>query len=311
MTITHLITHSGGFHADELLSSVILTRLFWQAELRRTRDHQWVSPSAEKIIYDVGGDYNADAQIFDHHQRPNPLRKDSQPYSSFGLVWEHYGRKYLNALNVPPDNIELIHTTFDTKYVLPIDLLDNGAMEPSMAGPLSILTLPALLESLKPVFDDTSTTADDDAFFIALPIARSFIEAAIRNLAATVRAQSIVFEAIAKAGPSRILELPMGMPYRSALDKAEADHILFVVNPRGNDWTLNGIKRSNDTFEQRADLPVAWAGMTDAALEDASGVKGAKFCHNARFIAVASSRKAIVEMADLAVEDYLSASRRA
>ena len=311
MTITHLVTHSGGFHADELLSSVILTRLFWQAELRRTRDHQWVSPSAEKIIYDVGGDYNADAQIFDHHQRPNPLRKDSQPYSSFGLVWEHYGRKYLNALNVPPDNIELIHTTFDTKYVLPIDLLDNGAMEPSMAGPLSILTLPALLESLKPVFDDTSTTAADDAFFTALPIARSFIEAAIRNLAATVRAQSIVFEAIAKAGPSRILELPMGMPYRSALDKAEADHILFVVNPRGNDWTLNGIKLSNDTFEQRADLPVAWAGMTDAALEDASGVKGAKFCHNARFIAVASSRKAIVEMADLAVEDYLSGSRRA
>ena len=311
MTITHLITHSGGFHADELLSSVILTRLFWQAELRRTRDHQWVSPSAEKIIYDVGGDYNADAQIFDHHQRPNPLRKDSQPYSSFGLVWEHYGREYLSALNVLPDNIELIHTTFDTKYVLPIDLLDNGAMEPSMAGPLSILTLPALLESLKPVFDDTSTTADDDAFFKALPIARSFIEAAIRNLAATVRAQSIVFEAIAKAGPSRILELPMGMPYRSALDKAEADHILFVVNPRGNDWTLNGIKLSNDTFEQRADLPVAWAGMTDAALEDASGVKGAKFCHNARFIAVASSRKAIVEMADLAVEDYLSGSRRA
>ena len=310
MTITHLVTHSGGFHADELLSSVILTRLFWQAELRRTRDHQWVSPSAEKIIYDVGGDYNADAQIFDHHQRPNPLRKDSQPYSSFGLVWEHYGREYLSALNVLPDNIELIHTTFDTKYVLPIDLLDNGAMEPSMAGPLSILTLPALLGSLKPVFDDTSTTAADDAFFTALPIARSFIEAAIRNLAATVRAQSIVFEAIAKAGPSRILELPMGMPYRSALDKAEADHILFVVNPRGNDWTLNGIKLSNDTFEQRADLPVAWAGMTDAALEDASGVKGAKFCHNARFIAVASSRKAIVEMADLAVEDYLSGSRR-
>ena len=301
MTITHLITHSGGFHADELLSSVILTRLFWQAELRRTRDHQWVSPSAEKIIYDVGGDYNADAQIFDHHQRPNPLRKDNQPYSSFGLVWEHYGREYLNVLNVCPDNIELIHTTFDTNYVLPIDLLDNGAMEPSMAGPLSVLTLPALLASFKPVFDDPSPTADDDAFFTALPIARSFMEVAIGNFAAKLRAQSIVFEAIVKAGPSPILELPMGMPYRSALDKAQADHILFVVNPRGNDWTLNGIKLSKDTFEQRADLPIAWAGMTDEALEDASGVKGAKFCHNARFIAVASSHEAIMKMANLAV----------
>lgn len=33
MTITHLVTHSGGFHADELLSSVILTRLFTSADV--------------------------------------------------------------------------------------------------------------------------------------------------------------------------------------------------------------------------------------------------------------------------------------
>lgn len=303
MTITHLVTHSGGFHADELLSSVVLTRLFPQAELKRTRDRQWLAPAADKIIYDVGGDYNADAQIFDHHQRPGPLREDDQPFSSFGLIWAHYGREYLADIDVPADNIEAIHLAFDTKFVLPIDLLDNGAMEPSVAGPLSSLTLPALLGSLKPVFDDTSPTADDDAFMAALPIARSFIEASIRNLAAKARAQSIVLEAIAKAGTSPILELPMGMPYRSALDKAEADHMLFVVNPRGGDWTLNGIKLSNDTFDQRADLPEAWAGLTDAALEDASGVKGAKFCHNARFIAVASSREAILEMAKLAVKN--------
>ena len=159
MTITHLVTHSGGFHADELLSSVILTRLFPQAELIRTRDNDWVTPLPSKIIYDVGRDYNAEAQIFDHHQRPNPLREDEQPYSSFGLIWAHYGREYLAAMNVPSDDIEPIHDKFDSKFVLPIDLLDNGAMEPSVAGPLSILTLPALLGSLKPVFDDTSKIA--------------------------------------------------------------------------------------------------------------------------------------------------------
>jgi uncharacterized UPF0160 family protein len=37
-------------------------------------------------------------------------------------------------------------------------------------------------------------------------------------------------------------------------------------------------------------------------LEDASGVKGAKFCHNARFIAVADTRDAILQMADIAVK---------
>ncbi|SEK53351.1 MYG1 family protein [Pacificibacter marinus] len=305
MTISHLVTHSGGFHADELLSSVVLTRLYPQAKILRTRDREWITPAADKIIYDVGGAYDCDAQIFDHHQRPGPLREDGQPYSSFGLIWAQYGRAYLAAMDVPQDDVEAIHAKFDAKFVLPIDLLDNGAIEPAVAGPLSILTLPALLGSLKPVFDDMSPTADDDAFLTALPIARSFVEAQIRNFAAKSRAQSIVIDAIAAAGTSPILELPMGMPYRSALDKAEADHILFVVNPRGDDWMLGGIKLSNDTFEQRADLPAAWAGLTDAALEEASGVKGAKFCHNARFIAVASTREAILEMARIAVQEAL------
>ena len=302
MTIAHLITHSGGFHADELLSSVILTHLFPQAQLRRTRDREWLKPATDKIIYDVGGDYSSEAQIFDHHQRPGPLREDDQPFSSFGLVWKHFGRDYLAALDVPEDDVEAIHAKFDAKFVLPIDLLDNGAMEPSVAGPLSILTLPSLLGSLKPVFDDTSPTADDDAFFKALPIAASFVEAALRNLAAKARAEGVVLTAIANAGTSPILELPMGMPYRSALDLAEADHIMFMINPRGADWTLNGIKLSNDTFDQRADLPAAWAGLTDVALENASGVIGAKFCHNRRFIAVADSRNAILKMAELALK---------
>lgn len=302
MTVTHLVTHSGGFHADELLSSVVLTRLFPQAELVRSRDRNWLAPAADRIIYDVGGAHDADRQIFDHHQRPGPLRDDGQPYSSFGLIWAHYGRAYLAAMDVPAQDIDAIHSAFDTKFVLPIDLLDNGAMDPSVAGPLSVLTLPALLGSLKPEFDDPSPTADDDAFRSALPIARSFVEACVRNLAAKARSQAIVLEAIARAGASPILELPMGMPYRSALDTAGADHMLFVVNPRGEDWTLNGIKLSDDTFDQRADLPVDWAGLADAALEDASGVKGAKFCHNGRFIAVASSRDAILQMADLAVK---------
>lgn len=303
MPITHLVTHSGGFHADELLSTVILTRLYPQAEIKRSRDKQLLTPSADKIIYDVGGDYNAEAQIFDHHQRPSPLREDGQPFSSFGLIWAHYGREYLAALDVPEHDIETIHSSFDNKFVLPIDLLDNGAIEPSVAGPLSVLTLPSLLGSLKPVFDDPSPTADDDAFMAALPIARHFVEASINNRAAKARAQSIVMDAIEKAGASPILELPMGMPYASALDKAGADHIMFVVNPRGNDWTLNGIKLSYDTFDQRADLPAEWAGLSDTALEEASGVIGAKFCHNARFIAVANSQQAIMDMAELAVKN--------
>lgn len=303
MTITHLVTHSGGFHADELLSSVILTRLFPDAKILRTRDAQWTTPSPEKIIYDVGRAYDAEAQIFDHHQRPTPLREDEQPYSSFGLIWAHYGHDYLRALNVPEADLNDIHASFDKGFVLPIDLVDNGALAPATAGDLASLTLPSLIGSLKPVFDNDSPTADDDGFAAALPIARAFVEGSLAGKAAKRRAEAMVIEAIDKTGEGRVLELPRGMPFRGAIEKTGADHLLFVVNPRDEDWAIGGIRISGDSFEQRADLPAAWAGLTDAALEEASGVKGAKFCHNGLFIAVAATREAALEMATIAVKE--------
>ncbi|GLP85947.1 MYG1 family protein [Tritonibacter mobilis] len=304
MTISHLVTHSGGFHADELLSTVILSRLYPEAELVRTRDKSWIAPAEGRIIYDVGGQFDAGAGIFDHHQRPNPLRPNGQPYSSFGLIWAEFGRDYLRAQAVPEKDLEQVHAAFDEDFVRPVDLLDNGAVDTAEAGPLFAgLTLPVLLESLKPVFDDRSEGADDTAFHAALTVARAIVEARIRHKAAKLRAADVVLTAIKDAGTGRVLELPMGMPFRGAVERAGADHLLFVVHPRNSDWALTTIRTGDDTFETRADLPAAWAGLTDAALEQASGVEGAKFCHNARFLAIADSRDAILKMAELAVAE--------
>ncbi|WP_289042678.1 MYG1 family protein [uncultured Aliiroseovarius sp.] len=309
MTISQLVTHSGGFHADELLSSVILMRLFPKAELIRSRDEAWTKPGEDRIVYDVGGDFDARAQIFDHHQRPNPLRTDGRPYSSFGLIWAQYGRDYLRAMDVPEHDINAIHDKFEQDFVVPVDLLDNGAVNASEAGPLfSGMTLPVLLESLKPVFDDRDEGADDRAFMAALPVARAFVEAQINHKAAKFRAEAMVMTAIELAGEAHVLELPMGMPFRSSIEKAKADHLLFVIHPRGTDWALTTIRVGDDTFDNRADLPAAWAGLTNAALKTASGVSGAKFCHNGRFIAVAESREAVLEMADIAVAEALAGS---
>jgi len=305
MTVQYLVTHSGGFHADELLSSVILTRLFPQAAIMRSRAPEWITPGADRIIYDVGGAYDAAAQIFDHHQRGAPLRDDGQPFSSFGLVWKHFGHDYLAASGVPADAVETIHASFDTSFVLPIDLMDNGALSPSIAGPLAGLTLPALLETLKPVFDETDPEAENRGFHAALAIARSFVEARIARSAAKLRAEGLVHQAIENAGAGRVLELPMGMPFRPSVVKAGADHLLFVVHPRGQDWCLTTIRQDDDGFAVRADLPAAWAGLTNDDLEAASGVAGASFCHNGRFIAAARTRDAALAMAELAVAEAL------
>ena len=210
MTITHLVTHSGGFHADELLSSVILTRLFPEATLIRSRNRGWIKPAEGRIIYDVGRAYDAESRVFDHHQSAAPLREGGEPYSSFGLIWKHYGPDYLRALAVPEADLAEIHGSFDRSFVLPVDLSDNGALEPSTAGPLADLTLPVLLESLKPAFDARGADAEDTAFAAALPVARVFVEAAIERKAARQRAEAMVMAAIEEAGGSRIFELPWG-----------------------------------------------------------------------------------------------------
>ena len=301
-----LVTHFGGFHADELLSSVILTRLFPQARIVRSRAPEWITSGADRIIYDVGGKYDAAERIFDHHQRGAPLRDDGQPFSSFGLIWKHYGRDYLTAFGLPEAHIEAVHASFDARFVLPVDLVDNGALSPSVAGPLAGLTLPALLETLKPVFDETDPEAEDRSFHAALAIARSFVEARIGQSAAKLRAEALVHQAIVDTGEGRVLELSMGMPFRPAIVKAGADHLLFVVHPRDKDWCLTGIRRAEEGFELRADLPAAWAGLTNGDLEAACGVEGASFCHNGRFIAAAKTREAALAMAELAVREAVS-----
>ncbi|WP_275789576.1 MYG1 family protein [Pararhizobium gei] len=306
MTPDFLVTHSGGFHADELLSSVVLTRLFPLARIVRSRAPDWISPGTDRIIYDVGGAYDAGARIFDHHQRGAPLREDGQPYSSFGLIWKHFGRDYLAASGVPEGHVEDLHASFDAGFVLPVDLTDNGALSPSVAGLLGGLTLPVLLETLTPVFDETDPEAGDRAFDAALVIARSFVEARIGKSAAKLRAEALVHRAIMDAGEGRILELPMGMPFRPAIVKAGADQLLFVVHPRDRDWCLTTIRRADEGFENRADLPAAWAGLTNGDLEAACGVAGASFCHNGRFVAAAKTREAALAMAALAVNEAVS-----
>lgn len=306
MAVDFLVTHSGGFHADELLSSVILTRLYPTAKIVRSRAAEWITPAQDRVIYDVGGAYDAQAQIFDHHQRGAPLRDDGQPYSSFGLVWKHYGRDYLMALGIPATDLEEVHASFDKSFVLPIDLTDNGALSPATAGELAGLTLPSLLETLKPSFDNREPGADDAAFRGALSIARAFVEAGIEKKAAKLRAETLVLKAIEQAGESPILELPIGMPFRPAIVKAGADHLLFVVHPRDKDWCVTGVRRAEEGFELRADLPMSWAGLTNGDLERVSGVDGATFCHNGRFIAAAKTREAAMTMAEIAAKEAFS-----
>ncbi|MFT7314501.1 MAG: uncharacterized UPF0160 family protein, partial [Paraglaciecola sp.] len=50
-------------------------------------------------------------------------------------------------------------------------------------------------------------------------------------------------------------------------------------------------------------LPKEWAGLSDIALQDETGIDDAMFCHNGLFIAGAESFESTMKMASLALQE--------
>lgn len=294
-----LITHDGLFHADDVLSTVILSGLFPDAEIVRTRDPQLITPGIGKIIYDVGGAYDPEAAIFDHHQAGAPLREDGVPYSSFGLVWARYGKEWLSsALPGIGEDLDRVHGMVDRGFVREVDGLDNGVAFPGGASPVN---LTHVIDSLSPDFDDPSPGAMRAGFDEAVAMAGTVLRARARTAAAKARAERLITAILEKHDGGPVLELPYGMPWDRAVRKAKAEHVLFVVVPRGQEWTVSAVPKKPGDFENRLDLPAEWAGLTGEALETASGIEGASFCHRGLFYGVARTREGVMRMVEAAL----------
>ncbi|MHB9102314.1 MAG: MYG1 family protein, partial [Sulfuricella sp.] len=77
-------THSGSFHADDVLAAATLRLVNPALPILRTRDQEQLD--AADIIFDVGRVFDSAACRFDHHQLEyKEARENGLPYSSFGL----------------------------------------------------------------------------------------------------------------------------------------------------------------------------------------------------------------------------------
>ena len=116
-----LITHNGSFHADDIFACATLCLLLEKNgegfEIIRTREEAIIKTG--DYIFDVGGIYDADKNLFDHHQPAGAgRRKDGIKYSSFGLVWKKFGAELCGSQKVAD--------FIDKKLVAPIDAFDTG-----------------------------------------------------------------------------------------------------------------------------------------------------------------------------------------
>ncbi|HEX5194007.1 MAG TPA: MYG1 family protein [Solirubrobacteraceae bacterium] len=291
-------THDGSFHADDVFAVAALTLLNEPAgiEVIRTRDRDLLATADVRV--DVGFRDDPATGDFDHHQRGfDRARANGVAYASFGLVWERYGER------ISGGDAEVAGTV-DATLVQTVDANDTGQRlaEPVVEGahPMSVSSV---IAGLQPRWDETLDAAQERARFDqAVELAGGILRREIDAAAAAVRAVQVVRAAIAAASDPRLIELPVDAPWKRTI-VPEAPQALFVIYPKRQGFGVEAIPRQLGSFQNRRDLPAAWAGLEGDDLVAVTGVADALFCHAKRFLAVARTRAGIGRLAELALAD--------
>merc|ERR1712000_256329 len=317
-------THNGHFHADEALAVHMLRMLPTYAEspLVRTRDPK-VLETCHTVV-DVGGEYDAAKNRYDHHQRGFTTTFSGRPtkLSSAGLVFKHFGKAIIaQKLGLPiakdgdvasPD-VDLLYGKLYENFVEALDAHDNGisVYDPAAIAAAGIekrfsesgFGLGAMVGRLNPNWNDPkpedpaeAQAAEDDKFLTASHRIGEEFEREVDYFAKVwLPARAVVQRAFDKRKEfdpqGRVLVFDgQSVPWKDhlySLEGGEAStlYVLYPESPApGAKWRIQCVPESKDSFVSRKPLPEAWRGFRDAELDGIAGIEGCVFVHAAGFI---------------------------
>lgn len=286
---TSIVTHNGNFHADDVFSVAALKNVFPNFNLIRTRDLA-VMEQAD-IVLDVGGVYDPEAGRFDHHQRGGAGERDNGiPYSSFGLIWKKYGLDICDGNQDVADSV-------DSGLVSVIDAVDCGHVKGVSEG----ISLSQTISMFNPTWQEEShyDVCFDEAVAFASRVLTRFIASANGGISA----KAIVAKAIEEAADPRVIVLKQYTPWKRTVHTLSKEALYVVYPSNTGQWRIQTVPAELGSFEDRKSLPSAWAGLSDKALQDATQLDDAMFCHNGLFIAGAASFESTMKMAEMALQE--------
>lgn len=294
-----LITHNGGFHADDVFAcatlALILERDGRQYSVTRTRDHELIQTG--DFVFDVGGEYDPLRERFDHHQEGGAgKRQDDIPYAAFGLVWKKYGEKLCGSATIA-ERIE--------KHIVePIDAFDNGI---DLFTPLKKDIWPFTMHTIVGTFNavwNEEETVNDTNFLIVVDLAKKILERVIIAARGNVEVEEAVRD-VYEASPQKdylVFDKPYGrIPLQMALQNYHDVKIAVYPHITSNKWHATTLVDDINSFEARTKFPIAWAGLRDRELRQVTRVPTALFCHNARFLVVAETKSDVIALAEQAL----------
>lgn len=320
-SIISIGTHNGHFHADEALAVYMLRQLpmYQPSQLVRTRDPALLETC--HTVVDVGGEYDASTNRYDHHQRTfnTTFPNRSTKLSSAGLVYMHFGRAIIAQRLAVSEDVEEVNVIWEKLYenfIEPVDANDNGisSYDPKGIAAAGLekrfrdggFTLGAMVSRLNPNWNDeipsdpvVAQQAEDEKFLVA---STRIGEEFSRDLDYYTRSWLPARDIVHKAYAMRLEHDPKGrilvfdglsVPWKDHLYSLEEQNgdesrVLYVLYPEKptpeSKWRIQAVPVTKDSFESRKPLPETWRGIRDEKLDEISGIKGGVFVHAAGFI---------------------------
>jgi uncharacterized UPF0160 family protein len=303
-----VVTHSGAFHADDVLSAVILRMAGFEGQFIRTRDSEEIRKA--DLVFDVGCELDPERGRFDHHQPGGAgVRANGVPFASAGLIWREFGLGVCEGISEKHGvDALMLFEAVDSSFIQGVDALDNGATTGGEfflkegGKKVSMKTFNSLISSLNPLsLVERSESLDfDRKFDVAVSFAALLFERIVLQELGKLKAENLIRS---MDTGSSILELKEFCPWQEFVSR-ELPHVLFVLyrSADGCQWNAQAVPVRSDSFENRKKFPKSWAGLRSEELASASGVPDAVFCHSGAFYAAAKSRDGALRLAELAVQ---------
>lgn len=295
-----IVTHSGKFHADDAWAAAVLNVLYPGSEIVRTRDPAIIEKA--DFAVDVGGIWDPASGRFDHHQKGfDGARLSGVVYASAGLVWREHGARCVAALaeahtgqRLSEEAAREIAYAIDADIVQYLDMSDTGAARnaPGSYGLSAVISgfNPNWLDEQRMGYGEPTEAYRLGQFRRAMELLTDIMINAVKyRVGATLAVEQVRQSAVLEDGKVLFLK-NSALPWTSVVRK-EMPKILFVISHNLGEqrYMLHTVPVSPESFDARADLPAAWAGLRDAELAAVTGVPDAGFCHNGRFIAAVKS----------------------
>lgn len=273
------VTHNGKFHIDEVFGTILLIKIFEKISLARVSEINDSNSYNNKIIFDIG------KGEFDHHQSDALTREDGIKYSSFGLLWKKYGKKYLKKIKC--EDIDFAWKHFDNSIVKTIDKIDNFQIEKDC---LKNYMISNIIENFNPTWD--SNTDSNIMFEKALDFANVIFDNEIANVLAIIKANNYLKNI--NIDNEEYIVLEKFIPYNDFINendkKGKINFIVFPSKRKGYEIR---------TILDRKRFPKDWYNLSENDFFIRYNIHGMLYCHSNGKLCIADNLETVKKIINL------------